>query len=134
MLMNVHNKLFWTGSDFPDRTKMQIGLVSPRDRSSTGPAAPGTNKQTTSRQRRQRRSCCAKREVWAKAHISPFARRNRASEDRRHQKTHGTAHQDQRPRGRSNHEKLWTQSRSSTTHHRDKGDSATTTKTHRQKE
>ena len=39
---------------------------------------------------------------------------------------HGTAHQDPRPRGRSNHEEF-TQSRSSATQHRDKPDSATTT-------
>ena len=43
--------------------------------------------------------------------------------------THRTAHQDPRPRGRSNHEEL-TQSRSSATQHRDKPDRATTTKTH----
>ena len=47
--------------------------------------------------------------------------------------THGTAHQDPRPRGRSNHEEL-TQPRSSATQHRDKPDSATTTTTHHQKE
>ena len=46
---------------------------------------------------------------------------------------HGTVHQYPRPRGRSNHEEL-TQSRPSATQHRDKPDSATTTKTHHQKE
>ena len=30
MLMNVHHKLFWTG-DFPDRTKVQLGIILPRD-------------------------------------------------------------------------------------------------------
>ena len=41
------------------------------------------------------------------------------------QEAHGTAHQDPRPRGRSNHEEL---TQPSATQHRDKPDSATTTK------